>query len=48
MHACLESSAHFDFIGPQGLYLSNANPDNPDLNEDVLSYTLFKLETKAQ
>ncbi len=36
------------FIGPQGLYLSNAHPDNPDLNEDVLSYTLFKLEAKAQ
>jgi|GEM_PF-2491127 len=34
------------FIGPKGLYLSDAHPDNPDLNEDVLSYTLFTLAGK--
>jgi hypothetical protein len=31
------------FIGPKGLYISDAHPDNPDLDEDVLSYTLFTL-----
>ena len=36
------------FIGPKGLYLSDAHPDNPDLNEDVLSYTLFTLADKAR
>jgi Domain of unknown function (DUF4221) len=34
------------FIGPKGLYLSNAHPDNPGLNEDVLSFTLFTLAKK--
>jgi hypothetical protein len=34
------------FIGPRGLYLSDAHPDNPDLDEDVLSYTLFTLAEK--
>jgi Domain of unknown function (DUF4221) len=34
------------FIGPKGLYISNAHPDNPDLNEDVLSFTLFTLAEK--
>jgi len=36
------------FIGPKGLYISDAHPDNPDLNEDVLSYTLFTLAGKVQ
>ena len=31
------------FITKDGLYISNTNPKNPDLNEDVLSFTLFKL-----
>jgi hypothetical protein len=34
------------FIGPKGLYISDAHPDNPDLDEDVLSYTLFTLAEK--
>jgi hypothetical protein len=35
------------FIGPKGLYISNAHPENPELNEDAITYTLFKLEKKA-
>lgn len=34
-----------NFVGRQGLYISNNHPDNPGIDEDKLSYTLLKLKT---
>lgn len=32
------------FVAKEGLYISENNPDNPDYNEDFLSYRLLKIE----
>lgn len=32
------------FITPEGLNISNSHPDNPNLNEDVLSFTTYKVK----
>jgi hypothetical protein len=36
------------FLGPEGLYLSDAHPDNPEIQEDRLSFTLLKLQRHVE
>lgn len=33
------------FVNSEGLWISNNHPDNPDLDENFLSFTLFKLSS---
>lgn len=37
-------SFQFSFITPDGLYISEDHPNNPDFDEDFMRFRLFKLE----
>ncbi len=37
-------SFQMTFIGPEGLYISEDHPNNPDFDEDYMRFRLFKLE----
>lgn len=36
------------FVTPEGLWISNNNPENPNFSEDHLSFTLFELADKKE
>jgi hypothetical protein len=36
-------SFQFSFITPEGLYISEDHPNNPDFDEDFMRFRLFKL-----